>query len=528
MDELVFRLLIQSHVSSFSKEDIHLQLLSHKDYPSIKAITDTLDYFGVDNVAANIPKDALPQLPKLFLALIEEQEETELVLVTQKKQSILIRTIDNKREKLSLQDFSKQWTGTVIAIEQDENVSTSFKKYDLTTIAAIVISLLSLGALVTFSGDVTSIIYTSLALVGLGVSYLITKESLGLKDNIAAKVCGALSSKIDSCNTVITSKEGKIGKGFGLGDASILYFGSAFFIITCLGLNMSMLFVVSILSLFVVVYSLFLQGIQLKRWCSLCLIISVVLISQFGTLLVAFSSWDVSLSYLMKASVLTLSLGILWYHVKPLIVKSQELRNVKRDYITFKRNEDFFITALEKDSVDNLKTLPKEAQVFFGNANASIQLTAYTNPLCGYCVAAFEVYDRLLTQFPNDISVQFIFNTPEDLENPSTQIAKRILEKYHKDSKNAFEAFKDWFAHRDVDQWMKKYGSSNSMLLMDDRILQMHRDVANDNNIQYTPETLIGNQKFPREEYEYEDLLLFVGVLKEKSIEMQKRVRQVL
>lgn len=518
MDELVFRFLMQSDEVSFSKEDLSLQLRSHEDYPSLKAITDTLDYFGIENVAANVPKDALLQLPKLFLALIEKDGATELVLVTQKKQSLSIRTIANKKEKYSVQEFSKIWTGTIIAIEQEENeVPTSFKKYIIFQKSILYIGILVIGILLMTLHTIVEVVYTLLTIVGFLLSYLVTKESIGLKDNFVAKVCGAFSSKVESCSTVITSKQGNIGKGFGLGDTSIIYFGSLFFTITFLGVHTNIFLVVSIGSLLVVGYSIYLQGVRLKQWCSLCLLISVVLISQFGTLIFAFSSWDFSFNAVLKILTITLVLGVLWYQVKQLIIKNQELFTVKRDYLKFKRNDIFFNTALEEGNTNSIKHLPQDAQVYFGSREAPIQITAYTNPLCGYCVAAFEMYDKLLAQYPEEVGVQFIFNTPSDTKNPSTKIAKRILEKYHKNPKNAFEAFRNWFTNRDVDQWLGKYGSPNDMLLMDDQILKMHRDLAITNNILYTPETLLGDQKFPRKYYEYEDLFLFIETLKRQE-----------
>ena len=530
MDELVFRFLIQSHITSFTKEDIYLQLLSHTDYPSLKAITDTLDYFGIESLAANVPKDVLSQLPTSFLALVEKQGNTALVLVTQSKKRVQVRTLENKKATLSVDDFSAQWTGTIIVIEQEEK-KTSIVRSSSSLTSMMMIGILLLLVLTTIiSGNgIMHVLYVLLTAVGVAISYLITKTSMGVKDTISATVCNVLSSNVGSCNAVITSKAGKIGKGFGLGDASIVYFASLFFITTFLGVQTSVLFVVSIGTLFVAGYSVYLQGIQLKQWCGLCLLISVVLLSQFGTLFVLFSGWDFSLSYTLKILALSMIVAALWWQIQPLLVKNKELLKTKKDYLSFKRNETFFTTALQKEAIKNLQSLPREAQVYFGNSNAPIQITAYTNPLCGYCVAAFEMYDRLLTQFPNDISVQFVFNTAEDVQNPSTQIAKQIIEIYHKNSGKAFEALKDWFSHRDVKDWQETYGSGNSMLLMDDRILQMHRDVAHQNDIQYTPATLIGNQKFPRTYYEYEDLLFFVDTLKEpSSIDIELAVEEVL
>ena len=84
---------------------VHLHLLTHPDHPSVKAITDTLDYFGVENLAANVPKDALEQLPKTFLALIKEDNGDELVLVQQKERRIKLTHISEKKKPLQKKFF---------------------------------------------------------------------------------------------------------------------------------------------------------------------------------------------------------------------------------------------------------------------------------------------------------------------------------------------------------------------------------------------------------------------------------------
>ena len=91
MINLLYKLLFNFNNQAVTLNDVHLQLLSHTDYPSLKAVTDTLDYYEIDNVAANVPKDALSQLPKVFLALLEDEGETELVLAQQKAHTILLK-----------------------------------------------------------------------------------------------------------------------------------------------------------------------------------------------------------------------------------------------------------------------------------------------------------------------------------------------------------------------------------------------------------------------------------------------------
>jgi len=64
-----------------NEKNLKLQLLSNPDYPSVKSITDSLDYFNIDNLAANVPKDALEQLPNFFLAIIVKEHKTTIAQV---------------------------------------------------------------------------------------------------------------------------------------------------------------------------------------------------------------------------------------------------------------------------------------------------------------------------------------------------------------------------------------------------------------------------------------------------------------
>lgn len=55
------------------------------------------------------------------------------------------------------------------------------------------------------------------------------------------------------------------------------------------------------------------------------------------------------------------------------------------------------------------------------------------------------------------------------------------------------------------------------MLLRRNTILQAHQQLTISNIILYTPETLIGRYKFPRERYGYIDLIFFRELLKQHT-----------
>lgn len=477
MDQLLFLFLSNNGILNIDKKDLHFQLLTHPDQSSIKSITDTLDYFGIENVAAQVPKEALTQLPQAFLAVVNGSDGTELVLVSQKGQKVSITDLSNKKLTIDSGTFLEQWTGTIIAADKNETpaIPIKTKYYDHLTIG-LVLLLFLFTTLFNLDHQWYSLVYTVLSLLGLILSYLIIKEQFGIKDTITARVCGALSSNPQGCSTVINSKQSKLFKDFGLGDLSLMYFMSITLGLTMFGIDYSFIYVLSVLTLPIVAYTLTVQRWKLKSWCILCLLISTILLSQFTVLQITKVNWDFSFSYILRSGFLVTILTISWISIKNLINQKQSLIKVKSDFYKFKRNPGFFFHALESGEKRQLNKLSSSAEVIFGDPDAKVQLTGISNPLCGYCAESFEVYHKLLSNNIQNVGVQFVFNTPNDNENISTRIAHRVLEIYHIDQKEALEALNNWFTHKNVDEWFGIYGQPNVNDTNTLQILEKQRD----------------------------------------------------
>ncbi len=518
MTDLVNKLLKKSLVTKVDRQDLHLQLLSHEDFPSLRAITDTLDYFGIENVVASVPKEALIQLPKSFLALLEHQTGNELVFVSQKNNTIVTQNESGEKKIYKIVDFCTVWTGTILAIE----VAESKNKIKLSSLSPqVILSVLAVTVVIlTFVFKETLLvtkIYTGLSLLGLGMSYFIIKESLGDGNTTMAKVCGAITKDPKGCGAVINSKPSKIFRGLGLGDLSLIYFVSITLVCTFLGVNDSIFLLIAILSLPVILYTLYSQAFILKKWCFLCLSITTILITQFVVIGRVFTSWNFSMLFFLNSFLITIIVSLSWLLLAPLLQDRKKWIQTKKDLLSLKRNTRVFEAIHNEDKIKNLVVVPADYQIYFGHPEAPVQLVAYTNPLCGFCKEAFEGYDRLLTQFPKEVGIQFVFNTPEDDKNPGASITKRIFELYKSDPDKALQSMRDWFASKDIDAWKGYYGESTTMLLTFDKILDVHRDVIKKNEIYYTPETVLGDRKLSRKHYSYDDIALFVQYLKENN-----------
>jgi len=515
MEKLIISLLHRSNIFNVDYKDLHLQLLSHPEYPSLKAITDTLDYFGIENLTAHVPKETLGQLPRTFLALIEENDQRELALVSVKEMDIRLKKSKGKSVRVVKEQFLKQWTGTIIAVEKA-------KKKEFSTLLnrvkpeALFLTFLALSMLLfPFVGNPSTTVLWMLgaSFIGLVTGYFIIKEELGVTDQRIAKLCGTISGTTNGCGTLLKKDKVGILRHLPLKDFVIVYFASHLLVVATLGVAVSELFLLATLSMPIVLTTLYLQAFKLKKWCLLCLVVALTLGSQFGLMLNAFSGWDFSLSYLLYTAIIMLWVSLGWTRIKRLWKDSIQLEKTSQELYSFKRDKGLFFGALNREKPLLVQPLAAHFSMFFGNEKATIKVLAITNPLCGYCSEPFETYAKLIDQYPNEVQISVIFNVTTDPNNRATQIALQMVELYRKDSTLAWQSILAWFRDRDITSWNAKFGSKVSKVSSSSDTIAAHRSWCESNQINYTPKTVINNRPFPKQPYKVGDALFFIDDL---------------
>ncbi len=78
----------------------------------------------------------------------------------------------------------------------------------------------------------------------------------------------------------------------------------------------------------------------------------------------------------------------------------------------------------------------------------------------------------------------------------------------------------EWFGNRDVETWQQQYGVPKDTDNHTETILKAHRTWCMENEINYTPATIIDGYLYPKE-YATADLLFFIDdMLLEKTEDM--------
>ncbi len=489
------------------KQNFKERLFSDPD-KGVVSITNTLDFFDIKNLVATVPKDAINELPKFFIAQVSNNNQFNLVLVNkQDDRNLKINTGNKPPIFINIEEFLINWTGLIIAIEENDRSQSKNLKKPITNIT-IVACTLFLILYIGFSSDsLLKSLFLAFSIVGVYISYLIVNEKLSIEGS-SSKFC-RISENTD-CQPVLNSKSAKLFNIIDLSDASIIYFSflSLAFIIKP---YMTFFKIASILSLPIVIYSIYHQYFKIKKWCPFCLVIAGILILQFFLSQLIPKESTFNFLILLPTLSILIILIISWLNLKKLMFNSLENMKLRIENLSLKRNHHLFLPYY--NSLPNIDI--KEDKIFdisFGKPNAVVEILVITNPLCEICFETHNVLMKLLEKYENQISVKFrFFVSFENRDDPKTQIAERLLELYLNNNKKTFsEAFNHWYSRVSINEWLTKWG-----ICMDKNINSLIKDQVTwcvKNNFNYTPTVLINKKLFPNF-YHPKDITNFIKEL---------------
>ncbi|WGH76845.1 vitamin K epoxide reductase family protein [Tenacibaculum tangerinum] len=511
--------LLKKNKISFDKEELAFQIQSHPSYPSLHAITGVLDHFNIENVAADVPvnSETLSQLPDCFIAQINTDYGQDLVVIEKNDIEYIIHNSENKKEKISEDDFLSKFTGIIVAVEETENYQAP---KDNTKLAKAVGFSLIIGLALFHVFNNTSSWYSTffflLSIVGVFISVAIVKQELGLKTSIGDAFCSGTDDKKD-CDAVLTSKGAEVFKGYKLSDFCILYF-SGLSLLTFIQISNPVIsYTISLLAVPITLYSLYYQYAVVKKWCLLCLSIVGVLWLQalIPVLSNSYIEEFVVADFITFGLVATLT-WITWNYIKPLFTEVNELKKEKIESVKFKRNYALFDNLLQKSPQIDTQ-LDNSQEIVFGNPNANLELTIITNPFCGHCKPVHAHVDEIFKRYQDKVKIKIRFNiNTEDKENDIVKITSRLIEIYNtKGEKECLTAMDAIYEGQKPADWLKEWGTCENKEPYI-AVLEEEKKWCTENAINFTPEILINGRSFPKE-YKRTDLILFIEDLEENS-----------
>lgn len=520
--EFLFKAFLSSSKYRVSKEMLQRFLSDSSNL--VLSFTNTLDYFNKEYIAANVPKTALRQLPKSFIAQVSNGKTEHIVLVSKvSNNKIKIQLSETKSFIITENQFISDWTGFIIALEENKAIGkTTLSKEDITFRTLILSALILLSYVLLVTKEVFLSTYFALSLIGLGLSYLIIREKIG-QQTFASKYCKI--SITTNCKNVLNSKKAKVFKDLDLSDIVVIYFTFICFAFL-LQPKSILFFMTSLVSLPIIIYSLYEQYFSIKKWCPLCLGIASILVLQFFTLLPLYGTTVFRYSnILLFSSVLSITI-LCWLFIKPLLVLEQKSNTLEIENLSFRRNHKLFLPYY--NSLNQIDTeCDNIPQITLGAKNPKIKLTIITNPLCNSCVDAHKTYIEVLKKHEDSVQLNFRFLVPnKDRTDSKTIVSERLLQLYFENDTEVFvEAFNDWYAVTNIKEWTKKWRKCEEIKYS--KILSQQVYWCLKQGIDSTPTVLINNRLFP-ENYSYKDIEHFIDpILEQEANKTERNIKNI-
>ena len=496
---------LQINKYSEVKNEFKDLFLSHPNYPSLFAITDSLDLLSVENAAVRVSKEQIENLPGNFLAYFKD----ELTLVERAKNFVRIDTIKSGVQKISYDNFLLDWNGVIVAIEPNNVVSReNFKNEYKDLKYYFPLSLLVVLSFFYNSYDLFSLLFLGTSILGLIISVFIVQEKLGFKNNIISKFCNLTTNT--SCNSVINFNSGN-SKLINFSDLPLLFFSSSFLAIL-LRPSDSVTFIgfLSLLALPIIVTSVWVQKFEIQKWCAMCLAVSFLVLTQS---IIWFASDLFTLSFsLTNIFPFLFSLVLLssiWLVAKPVVKNVLNSGNNLKELKKFKRN--YTLLNFLSKKVPNTNGFEDLRGLNFGNRSAGIKLSIILSPSCEYCHKTFQEAFDLVLKFPDKVFLSILFNVnPENIDNPYKIVVERLLTINRSTPGKIVEAISDWHIKRlGLKKWLKKWNTEPVSMMINQEI-QKQYEWCSKNNFNYTPVKIVNEKLFPNE-YELHELKYFLN-----------------
>lgn len=466
MEQIVAQFLKRLKIP-VSSQYIETFLLTHPDFPSILSIADLFENLKLVHSITRINHEDIENLECPCLILPERSGKGLISVLTSSdlgkvkseiaSKSLIVITVNPLLINLTDQqksDFHQE----------------NFKKWAERLLKATLIVLLgsflfTIDSIFDFSWAMTSI-------SGAVVSYLIFSKDLGLKFDAIDKFCN--SGKKSSCDEILKSEKSIV---FGFLKFSDLIISLFLYQLVVLGLfvlsnrpinELWPLFMgIALLSIPAVLYSIYLQYVVLKTWCKLCLIVSGILILQFGMLIGNFFSdttyWSIEdlLGPILFAIFYPIILS-LTYLVRSRI---QEFNTIYQRAVhseRIKNSPKVFYDLLKQQNKAHFSPLNHELVI--GNPNAPIKIIIVSNLYCAPCKVQHEEVSRLVESNKEYLSVSIRFVKVNKQFNKDISSTQYLLQYWweniyntEKETSLTEQLIHSWFSEMNVESFASSH-----------------------------------------------------------------------
>lgn len=502
--------------------EFEFQLQSHNNYPNLLSVSDTLTFFNINNGAIKVNFEDLEFLPNNFIALLNDDHGVKRLSHIEKINNDYFITIGNKTSKIPTYDLEKHWSGIILLAEKTDNEISEKSNNNLSwlMLGLVLFFFLMIFKEINLTNGVK--FFAIFPMIGILFSVAALKDLFNSKNELLDKFCNLTTST--NCSSIVGSSKWKIFETINFSDLSILFFSTQFlaYLFLSYSSNIETYFsiqkILLISSIPILVLSLYYQKFIEKKWCPICLVIILIIISEIFYIFYVKISFSISdkLSLFTFGLIFT-SLFIFWSSLKKTLSNQKKLREFHLKGTRFIRNYEVFKKNLLSSNVLSYQPL-SSGNLILGNKNANLKITLITNPFCKYCENAHKLIENILKNHSEKISIDFRFNfNAVHGDEKYTEVHQNLIRIYFDQGEEHFlDKLSHWFENKDE----SKLKTSNKNIISDMRInqiLENQYEMNQLNKISFTPALIINQYLYPQI-YDINDLYFFINDLIEDEI----------
>jgi Protein-disulfide isomerase len=483
----------------------------HPHKYNLFGLSSMLSIYSIENKGIQFEdKSVISEIETPFIAHIG----SNFVVVYKVAKNQVFYIWQGKDVKVPVEKFNNIWTGAILLAELNENsIEPNYKGHlvkeiliSLQKIAVIIaVFILLIFGIVINNKLHNNIGLFSLAitnLLGVYIGSLLVLKQLHVNSRYADKIC-SLFRKND-CNNILESKASKLGGIIGWSEIGLGYFIANTIIIFEIPRMIPYLAIINMFTLPYSFWSIWYQKFKANQWCTLCLIVQLLLWSiflidlEFRFIQLPQEGMANILAVVSLYSFLILTINL----IIPVLGRGKKVNAITQELNSLKSNENILAALLRRQT--QYEVSKDTSNILWGNPNANILITILTNPHCEPCAI---MHERIKTVLTNDsICVQYIFLAFPGMQELELSNKFLIAIYQDKDSEEREKIFDTWFNEGKLKR-VDFFGKYN-MNLEDKKILneyEKHKKWIARTGLNETPTVLINGCVLPNI-YKIEDM----------------------
>ncbi len=514
-----------------SRTTLQNALREHPDYPSMLALSDVFNSFGVESMALRVESiKTLADKPLPLIVQVQSEAGDSLfalVLSIGDESVIWYNPVSGRRETIPIDELQVQYTGVVQFLAADEasgekhfEQTSSFernKRIQLHLFAlALPVSAVFLGVAALLAKGVVMLVPVLLLLlflIGSIVSALLIIYEADQYNPELNKVCRG--GKRTSCAAILNSPASSFW-GISWSVTGFSYFMGLFLLLLGGGIFYSQLLTVvawfNLLVMPYTVFSVYYQWRVAKQWCPMCLttqavLVLILLVSLFSGL---FNANTFTLQLVVLALLTVFVVFLASYILLPQLQLAKASQKFQHNYQQLKHTKGVFEALLEKERRFEAPT--EGLGVILGNPEGSIKLLKVCNPYCGPCAQAHPVLDELIKNNP-EIRLQIIFTATSHKEDIRSKPVKAFLAQQKRGANELSAILNAWYLSddADVDALIRTFNLSDDLIEQEVNAIDAMAEWCKATKIEYTPTFFLNQHQLP-ESYSVTDLRYLLSV----------------